>query len=79
MEAHSIERVRVGFYLIVGGVVLFVVGLFAQDYHQFSHSTVGYLTGVSYPLYPVGVGLIVVSVVLFIVGSYYIVKEKIKN
>jgi hypothetical protein len=52
--------------------------LFAEDYHQFSHSSEGYLTGVSYPLYPVGVGLIVVSVVLFSYGFYLIVKEKIK-
>jgi hypothetical protein len=79
VEAQSIERVRLGFYLIVSGVILFIIGLFAEDFHQFSHSSGGYLTGVSYPLYPAGVVLIVVSVVLFIVGSYFIVKEKIKN
>jgi uncharacterized membrane protein len=38
-----------------------------------------YLTGVSYPLYPVGVVLIVVSVVLFTFGFYLVLKEKIKN
>jgi hypothetical protein len=51
--------------------------LFAEDYHQFSHSSEGILTGVSYPLYPVGVVLIVVSLVLFLVGFYFIVKDKI--
>ncbi|MCX6662579.1 MAG: hypothetical protein NTY91_08545 [Euryarchaeota archaeon] len=53
--------------------------MFAEDYQQLSHTSVGYLSGVSYPLYPVGVGLIIVSVVLFTVGSYLILKEKIKN
>jgi len=53
--------------------------LFAEDYHQFSHSSEGYLTGISYPLYPVGVVLILVSAVLFAVGFYLILKEKIKK
>lgn len=73
----SIRHVRFGLYLIVGGIILFVIGLFAEDYHQFSHSSEGMLTGVSYPLYPVGVGLIIVSAVLFTVGFYLVLKEKI--
>lgn len=74
-----IQKVRFGLYLILSGVILFVIGLVAEDYHEFSHTSVGYLSGVSYPLYPVGVVLIVVSVVLFTVGSYLILKEKINN
>jgi hypothetical protein len=53
--------------------------LFAEDYHQFSHSSDGYLSGVSYLSYPVGVVLIFVSVVLFTVDFYLILKEKIRN
>jgi hypothetical protein len=74
-----IQKVRLGLYLILSGVILFVIGLVAEDYHEFSHTSVGYLSGVSYPLYPLGVVLIIVSVVLFTVGSYLILKEKIKN
>jgi drug/metabolite transporter (DMT)-like permease len=74
-----IQKVRLGLYLILSGVILFGIGLVAEDYHEFSHTSVGYLSGVSYPLYPLGVVLIIVSVVLFTVGSYLILKEKIKN
>ncbi len=74
----DIGRVRLGLYLIITGVVLFVVGLFAEGYHVFSFSSVGYLTGVFYPLYLVGVGLIVAALVLFLIGFYLIIKEKIK-
>jgi len=51
-------------------VFFFLIGLFAKDYHQFSHSSEGYLIGVSYLLYPVGFVLIIVSVVLFTIGFY---------
>jgi multisubunit Na+/H+ antiporter MnhC subunit len=78
-EAKIIEKVRFGLYLILSGIILFVIGLVAEDYHQFSHTSEGYLSGVSYPLYPLGVALIVISIVLFLVGSYLILKEKIKN
>jgi hypothetical protein len=75
----GIRHVRLGLYLIVGGIILFTIGLFAEDYQLLSHTSVGYLSGVSYPLYPVGVGLIIVSAVLFIIGFYLIVKEKIQS
>ncbi len=74
----GIRQVRFGLWLILSGVILFIIGLFAEDYHVYSHSSEGYLTGISYPLYPVGVGLIVGSIVLFAYGFYLIVKEKIK-
>jgi multisubunit Na+/H+ antiporter MnhC subunit len=74
-----IQKVRLGLYLILSGVILFIIGLVAEDYHEFSYTSVGYLSGVSYPLYTLDVVLIVVSVVLFTVGSYLILKEKIKN
>ncbi|MCX6671286.1 MAG: hypothetical protein NTX92_05150 [Euryarchaeota archaeon] len=73
-----IQKVRLGLYLILSGVILFVIGLVAEDYHEFSHTSVGYLSGVSYPLYPLGVVLIIVSVVLFTVDFYLILKEKIR-
>jgi len=74
----GIQQVRFGLCLILSGVILFIIGLFAKDYHEFSHSSEGYITGVSYPLYPIGIGLIVGSIVLFAYGFYLIVKEKIK-
>jgi hypothetical protein len=60
-------------------VILFVIGLVAEDYKEYAHTREGYLSGISYPLYPVGVALIVISIVMFLVGSYLILKEKIKN
>jgi hypothetical protein len=75
----DIQHVRFGLYLILIGVFLFVIGWFVQQYHEFVHTSEGFLSGVSSPLYPVGVGLIIVSVVLFIVGFYFILKEKIIN
>jgi hypothetical protein len=74
----GIRQVRFGLCLILSGVILFIIGLLAKDYHEFSHSSEGYLTGISYPLHPVGVGMIVGSIVLFAYGFYLIVKEKIK-
>jgi uncharacterized membrane protein len=73
----NIGRVRFGVCLIITGVILFVVGLFVQQYHEFSSTPEGYIRDVSYPFYPVGIGLIVVSGVLFIIGFYCIVKDKI--
>ena len=75
----DIPHVRLGLYLILAGVVLSCIGLFARDYHVFVHSPQGYLTGVSYPLYPLGVVLIIISVVLFTGGFYLILKEKITS
>ncbi|MFH1013552.1 MAG: hypothetical protein V1769_03475 [Thermoplasmatota archaeon] len=51
----------------------------AENYHDYAHTPEGYLSGISYPLYPLGIALIIISIVLFIVGSYLILKEKIKN
>jgi hypothetical protein len=75
----ELQRIRFGLYFILAGVILFVVGLFAEGYHVFSFSPVGYLTGVSYPLYLVGIGLIVISLVLFLIGFYLILREKIMS
>jgi len=59
-------------------VILFVIGLFAQDYHGSSHTPEEYLTGASHPLYLVGISLILGTVILFIPEFYPIVKGKIK-
>jgi hypothetical protein len=70
-------RIQFGISLIIAGVILFMIGLFIQQYHEFSYTSVGYVSGVSYTLYTVGIGLIVVSVVFFVIGFYCIVKNRI--
>jgi len=77
MERFSSEKQNM--YLILIGVVLFVCGFFIRQYHEFRHTSEGYLSGVSYPLYPVGTGLIIGAIVLFLVGFYLILKEKIQT
>ncbi len=72
------DRIRFGAYLILVGVVLFVAGLFVQQYQEFSFTSEGYLRGVTNPLYPVGAGLIIGAVVLFLLGFYLIIKDKIR-
>ena len=75
----ELQHIRYGLYFIIIGVILFVIGLFAEGYHVFSFSSVGYLTGVSYPFYLVGIGLIVAALILFLLGFYLIFREKIKS
>lgn len=79
MEAKIIKKILLGFYLITSGIIIFVIGLFVQNYHQFSHTSEGYFSGIIYPYYPFGILLIVISVILITFGFYLIVKEKITS
>jgi hypothetical protein len=56
-----------------------LVGIFVQQYHEYSFTPEGYLRGVFNPKYLVGIGLIIVSILLFSVGFFCIVKEKIRT
>ncbi|PNX48339.1 MAG: hypothetical protein BV459_02545 [Thermoplasmata archaeon M11B2D] len=68
---------RLGLYLILSSVVLVIIGFLAQDFTQYVYSSQGYLMGVSRPLYPLGVALLLVSVVTFTLSFYLVVKEKV--
>ncbi len=72
------DRVRFGVYLILVGAVLFVAGVFVQQYQEFSFTPEGYIRGVTNPWYPISVGLIIGAVVLFLLGFYLITKDKIR-
>jgi hypothetical protein len=59
-------------------MVLYAGHRVIQQYHECSFTPEGYLCDVSYPLYLVGISLILGAVILFIPEFYPIEKEKIK-